>query len=276
MTITFLGSICAQTPVAFLVTHSTWRTCMLILSLIGPVIMVFMLILFNTSVYQQHTDSVNRKLNFDTSPLMRNIKQGISNYNNILCASYMCLIIYPIAWISELWGVTYFMHTIHVSNIKASILTSMPYFGLIVGSPIMGYLAELCSNKTKIMVASALSAFVTLIIIFNFTIAYSELKWVLFLLGIFTSAYTLGYSLSIEINHNQVNNISMNLLSTIIIVGVSSFLAIYALLQNHASWAISNITHYSFFNIAVTLPFMCVLSMLIGLIIKIPKYNNPC
>ena len=100
-----------------------------------------------------------------------------------------------------LWGLTFIQTAYQVSKETAGYAMSMVFLGWLVGGPIVGHLSDRLGHRKFAIRMSILFTLLSLAPVIYFTSIPIELVYVLmFLVGVFSSAELLNFSLAIEIN----------------------------------------------------------------------------
>ena len=191
-----LGAILGQAPLAYSIKQVGWHDTLYFVFLIGLSITVLFLILVKDK--QKSDDSTNsaksnEKLSF--SLLLSLLKQK----KVFLLALYSGLAWAPLAVIGGLWGNPFLQANYHLSTTQAASLTSFVFVGLAIGGPLSGILLKINSNKYLWMqLGLILSTLALCNLLFNPYYSILAISLSLFILGLGTGAFMLGFSLGTE------------------------------------------------------------------------------
>jgi len=137
----------------------------------------------------------------NTLSIKNSIVSVLQNKENLLCGIYTSLMNLPVFVFSALWGNSYLMHVNHITQTQASIVTSMIFFGTIIGAPVLGYVSDKLNNHKQIMLIA--SVICLLIALYIFKLKSESLNLLIFnffILGFFSSGQCLSYPIMINNN----------------------------------------------------------------------------
>lgn len=213
VTIGMLGGITAQTPMAFLVKNFGWRHSLLLVALLGIFIGIILWFVIKDP-------RVNKLKNFEipTFGIFNSILKVIKNPQNWFCGFFISFINFPIAILGALFGISYFTHVYKFSTIQASSITSMLFLGIILGSPIFGFLSDYFRKRKFFML---LGSFICLIlmslVLYIDNLSFALLHILIFFIGFTSGTQVLGYPIFSEINPPSVSGLAFSLGSFLIV-----------------------------------------------------------
>lgn len=180
-----LGTISASygnVLLAYLVQTNTWVGLFHYIACIG-----FMLsLLFLVAYYYFPKKSPRLENSHYTLRDLKALFQSRFLWFNALIGGLFYL---PSAVLSDIWGNAFLHATYHLSFVETSGILSFMFIGWMVGSPIMGTLADLCKNAWIIMELGAVCTLGILIALFGGRgVIGSHLHFVLFAFGFFGSS----------------------------------------------------------------------------------------
>ena len=218
VTMAFFGGVMAQTPLAWLADLVGLRMALLYDSILGCVFLV--LIYWNVKDYPQNyvaSSKKHKKISF-----IKALGTAIKNVQNALAGTYTCLLNLPIMVLDAVWGVTY-LKTVHgLSNMQASNVTAMIFFGSMIACPIAGFLSDRMERRRMPMILGAvLSLIMVSLVVFIPHWNYVSLLIVFFLIGFFTSTQIISYPLAAESNSSAFTGTAVGLVSLIVIGGAA-------------------------------------------------------
>jgi MFS family permease len=114
-----------------------------------------------------------------------------------LIAILASLMICPISTYTQLWGATFLQTQRELNLAQASLLSSVTFFGIAIGGPIICYINNYLNNQKQLLYIGIIGACISLLLILfvdynnHFYLALIHL-----LLGVFTSSMLLCFSLS--------------------------------------------------------------------------------
>ncbi len=135
-----------------------------------------------------------------------------------------------------LWGNLYLTTVHHLTLMQASYVTSMIFFGSMVGCPLIGALSDyLALRKLPMIIFAALSFPAMLAIIFMSDLSMISLLVLFFGLGLLTAVQTLGYPVVTESNPQMMTATAMGVASALIMGAPMIFEPIFGWLMDK-SW----------------------------------------
>lgn len=212
-----IGGIIAQTPVLYFIQHFSWRAIFISLSTIEIIIFIMALFIIKdvTMPKLKHL-SVGKILQLTVNNLLHIIKAPI----NWIGGLYTCLLNLPITLLGAIWGQPYLISVYKLSPNLASIITMFIYLGVILGSPLIGYLSDkLNKRKLIMMLCSIVLFFISLIIIFVKIKFIITLMTIFFLFGLASSAQSLGYTIAGEKSSIDKIGITMSFIGMLVMCG---------------------------------------------------------
>lgn len=219
VTFAMLGGMLAQTPFAMLIAELGWRQAMLVDAGLGVLILVLIIALVRdfpssphlTAASPSHSHSVQFK---------QLIKLTLLNKQNWLAGFYASLLNLPILLFGALWGSLYLMQIHGLTPNQSTNVTMMLFLGVIIGSPLAGWISDrLALRKQPMIIGAAISLVVTLLIIFMPGLSELMLLLLFFLLGMTTSTQIIAYPLIAESNSPTITASAEGMASTIIMGG---------------------------------------------------------
>jgi MFS family permease len=144
-----LGCILSQTPATLLMQHLGLHQLLNILVIVG--LIIFLLIW--TGVHNSKPISKNKPHNL--LPLWQSLKLAALNKHNILAAYYACIANFPLMLLGALWSKIYLIKAQQLTPFQASNINSLIFWGAMLGSPLLGWLARFFQQH-KMMITLAL------------------------------------------------------------------------------------------------------------------------
>lgn len=238
VTFAMLGAMVAQTPFTKMTELYGWRNTLRIDAVVG-LVMLFVIALF---VRDYPSDAKilfeNQKTTLEKIGFWRALKQVSLNAQNWLGGLYTSLINIPVFLLGSTWGSWYLTQTQHLSAIQASYATSTLFIGLIVGSPVLGWLSDRIARRKMPMILGALASLAVIFAIMYLpNLSLIDLLILFFALGFVISAQIIGYPLVAESNPSVLTGTAEGLASVLIMSGgflIPVFPMVLNLHWNHA------------------------------------------
>ncbi len=217
--IAITGGVVAQTPLTLISQYLGWRTSLWINVVLG----VILFILIASILYYHCTHKIINKQVFHFSAILKALSYSFLNVQNWLCGFYICFLSLPLMILGALWGTRFLISIYHLSPIQASFVTSMIFIGTIIGSPIMGWIADRLENYRLAMAMGACLTFATfLIILSNMNLSLLQLNMLFLALGFFASIQVVGYPMITLVNAKNYLNSAMGFTNVLIMAGCAS------------------------------------------------------
>ncbi len=197
-TAAMVGAMCGQIPLAFLVTHTSWRTSLIYCGVFGVVLAVSFLLLVrdkNTNGNGSIAPTQHTAIRFS------DILYILKNKKNWLLTIYSGLAFTPIAVLGGLWGNPFFETAHHLSATQAASFTTCIFLGFAVGGPLFGYFGGDIKQRIKLsMVGTGLALITLILIIYAIHLPLWIFAILLFLFGMGMGSYMSCFSLAKELN----------------------------------------------------------------------------
>lgn len=219
VTFAMTGAMVAQTPFTILAQDYGWRTTLKVDALAGYVMLALILLFVrdcpkgNKSLLAQQQHQLTR------IGMMGAIIQSLKSMQNWLAGIYASLINLPV-FILGSWGIMY-LHQIHnIPREQASFITSAMFAGLIIGSPLFGWLSDHKRRRRWPMIFGALFSLAALLPIMIWQhLSYDILMVLFFMIGVAISSQIISYAVVAESNPEYLTGASEGLASVLIMSG---------------------------------------------------------
>lgn len=154
------------------------------------------------------------------SEYFRGLRVSLFNPQNWLGGAYVWLLNLPLILLGAGWGQLYMEHVWAIQGETASLIISLIFFGVIVGSPLLGYASDaMHSRKRPLIAGSLLSLLVLSIVLLLPSLNAIMLGLLFFMLGVTTSSQVLVYPMVTESNPAQYMGASLSIVTLVIMVG---------------------------------------------------------
>ncbi len=268
MTVGLLGGVVAQAPVVFLLSILDWRTIMLINAFIGLLIWITMFVFIVDK--EANTSECKQKIS------IHDFFCVLKKHQNWLFGLYTTFLNLPAIIFGFLWGNLYLTQAHLLSSSQASLVVSMIFIGVIIGSPIIGAWSDFAYKRKPFMIAGSILSLILILIVINSThLTWQTLVILFFLLGIFSSTQIISYTSVAETNPKKLSGTVISIVSVLLN-------CLTAIIQPFFGWLISinNSTllkttssiysPHSYRIALIIMPIAYALSLAISLIIKEP------
>lgn len=220
VTLAMVGGMLAQAPFTVLTDTLGWRAALLIDGTIGSVILALILVFVKDMPSGQRERYQREQQSLQGVGFWRTLLRVIKNPQNWLGGIYTSLMNLPIFLLGAMWGSMYLVQIRDLTRAEASIVTSMLFIGVIVGSPILGWISDRLRNRRLPMLLGAMISFLLIcVLMYASNLPFFTLSLLFFSLGFITSAQIISYPLIAESNPSSLTGTSEGLASILIMAG---------------------------------------------------------
>lgn len=272
VTIAMLGGVFAQTPFTYLSNEFGWRHALLFNAGLG--VIIFGVIWWYVFDAPPQAAQANLKQNQSTYKPWCIAKIVLTNSQNWFCGIYICLLNLGLMLLGALWGGLYLEQVHHFQRTQATLVTSMAFFGLIFGSPALGWLSDNMGKRKPVMIVGAALSIITIFaIMFSPQLTLFTAMALFFLMGFFTSAQVIGYPVVTESNPVAITSTATGLASFLIMLGPAIAQPLFGYMMDY-HWqgiAINGVKVYSshdYFVAISILPISFIISLILAFFIK--------
>jgi MFS family permease len=213
---------------------NNWRDTVTYLSGVGLMVaaLIALFVKDHPKTYQKQEDENQKALGKN---FWKNFLLPFCNFQNWLAGFYANFLSIPIVVIGALFAESYLTQMYKISSAEAALVSSMIFFGVLIGCPIFGGLSDRIKQRKLPMI---MGAFLTLIIsIFILELKSSNLELLMslfFLLGFFSGSQVLSYAIVVEVNPAYLTATAESQAATVIMSAGAIFQPIFALvLEKH-------------------------------------------
>ncbi|MES2141408.1 MAG: MFS transporter [Pseudomonadota bacterium] len=207
-----LGAIAGQMPLSLVVNSVGWRNSLGLCAILGLILAtLFYLIVRDRPEKKQSStlEAIAPKFSF------RDVWTVLTNKQNWLITIYSGLAFSPIDAFAGLWCIPFLKEGYNLTHTHAAFFVSFIFFGLALGSPLLGLLSDRLGQRRRVMLGSGCVALVTVTsIIYSVHLPLWLLGCLLFLFGFSTGAFMLGFALGRELNKLTVAATIVALINT--------------------------------------------------------------
>lgn len=220
VTFAMLGGMVAQTPLTVLTDHLGWRLTVTLNACFGVLLLVLIVIFVKDYPPSQTNDYFQQQKMLQTLGFWRTFHQTVKNLQNWCGGFYTAFMNLPIFLLGAMWGSLYLVQVRELTRPDASMVTSMLFFGTIVGSPVVGWLSDRWRRRQLPMVIGAVVALVLmLLLIYMPVLSFVPLLIIFFALGFITSTQIISYPLIAESNPLAITGSAEGMASVMIMAG---------------------------------------------------------
>lgn len=228
-----LGAASGTGPLSILIKDFGWRQIISIFGIFGIFLGILIYFVFKLDRKDEMIEKKTAKIDTHIfENLLKVIAKKTTWINGIaaLCF-YMTTTIF-----AGLWG-TSFIQTSHgVSKEVAGFAMSMVFTGWLVGGPLMGLFSDFIGHRKFAIRIGVIGALLCLIPVIYFPFIHIYIVYILlFLVGVFSSAELLSFSLAIELNSFKAKATAAAFTNFIISIGDAIFQPLVGILLD-SNW----------------------------------------
>ena len=139
----------------------------------------------------------------------------------------------PISLLGGIWGILLLTHVYGLSSMQASYVTSLLFFGTIIGSPFFGWLSDkMQRRKRPMLIGCLLSLLFMLMLIYQSGLSLSALMVLFLLLGFTTSTQIISYPYIAESTQPMLTATSVSVASFVVMGGQGVFQPFFGYLMD--------------------------------------------
>ncbi|WP_343377554.1 MFS transporter [Francisella-like endosymbiont] len=196
-TAAMIGALCAQAPLAYLITLcGDWKIAMLLFSVASLLIaVVYYIFVRDFNPKQPEASSPSNQLK-----TLSTLKEVIKNKNNWLLTFYVGLSFTAVDAFAGFWGNAYFREAYHISREEAASIISMIFIGMAIGSPIIGKLSEILDSRKGVMIFFHIIGTIALSFVLLTKTSATISAIMLFIFGLCLGIYMLSFAIGNRIN----------------------------------------------------------------------------
>ncbi len=174
----------------------------------------------------------------DRQALYQTLKTIMRNPINWQCGFYTGLLNLPVTLLAGTWGNLYLIQTKHLSTIQADSIIGLIFIGMIIGSPMIGWLStHLVTRKTTMIIGALSSLMLISLIMADWSLV--QLGVLFTLLGIVITSQILSYPIVTESNSLAVTGAAMSFISVLIYLITASYSGLFGFIASLSEKSIS-------------------------------------
>lgn len=191
-TATMAGAVFGEVPLSFFMNHLGWRHCLSLVSVPGFILaFLFVLLIRERSTNNEKTTPISFK----------DIVGVLKNKKNWLLTCYAGLAFSPISVFAGLWGNPFLQQAYHLDKAQGAYMLSFVFFGLGLGSPLLGVLSAYVKDRCNMMFYCTLIACAAIsLVLYHCTMPNWMLASCLFTFGFALGAFMVSFTLGKELN----------------------------------------------------------------------------
>ncbi len=189
----FIGAAFGQVSLSLFVQHYGWRFTMVIIFILGLALLVTLWFKLRVKLNENNPNMQHHTLKSVLTELFI-ITKSLRMWLVGITGSLMYM---PTTVFAGLWGISYFQRTHQFSEHAAATLSSAIFFGLAIGAPTVGWLADKTGRHILIMTITAfLATLLILPILYLTSLPYFIILLLLFIFGLLISSQVLTFTIA--------------------------------------------------------------------------------
>ena len=233
-----VGAMFGEMPLAALVEHIGWRQASFVLAIAGFILAGFFWIYIRDFPHQKNQQIPEHYLRDEWKRLVEVCKHKYT----WVTGAYAFTIWTPIAVFAALWGVPFLQEKYQISVLTASGLCSMIWLGIGVGSPLLGWISNrLESRKFALALSAALGLAATLILLYYPDLPMLWAYVILFIFGLGAGGQTVSFAVVKENNLPELVGTASGFNNLSVLIGGALFQPFVGYVLHHSnSWSMVN------------------------------------
>lgn len=217
VTIGMLGAIGGEGPLALMIEHFGWRHSMLMMGILGVGLAVFIRLFA-----QDAPASRMKQAKSDESPLLSSLLTLMKQKQLWLIAVYGGLMYLSTPVFCGLWGVPFLMNKMHVTKTVAANNVSLIFIGWAVAGPLWGSFSNRIGlRKPPLYIASIATLILSSIFVFLPFTNIISLAIVMFLFGVFSSAFLPAFTVVVELCNRRYAATALSFMNMMNMIGIA-------------------------------------------------------
>ncbi len=229
-----VGAMFGEVPLAALIGHIGWRQASFLLAVVGFLLALLLWCCIRDFPHQPTQSMPNRRFRDE----WHRLGEVCSRSYTWMTGAYAFSIWTPIAVFAALWGVPFLQEKYHVSVVVASGLCSMIWLGIGVGSPLLGWVSDRFSSRRLALATSSVFGLIaTLILLYMPNVPIAWMYVVLFMLGFGAGGQTVSFAVVKDNNPSHLVGTASGFNNLSVLVGGAIFQPLVGvILHRNAEW----------------------------------------
>lgn len=227
-----VGAMFGEVPLAALIQHVGWRQASFILAVVGFLLALLLWCCIRDYPHQPTQSLPTRRFRDEWMRLV----EVCSRSYTWLTGAYAFSIWTPIAVFAALWGVPFLQEKYEVSVVVASGLCSMIWLGIGVGSPLLGWVSDRFSSRRLALATSSIFGLIaTLILLYVPNVPIAWMYVVLFMLGFGAGGQTVSFAVVKDNNPSHLVGTASGFNNLSVLVGGAIFQPLVGVILHRSS-----------------------------------------
>ncbi|MFZ4076367.1 MAG: MFS transporter [Legionellaceae bacterium] len=269
-----VGAMFGEMPLASLINSVGWRDASYILAAVGILLAALLWVFIRDYPHQSTQDAPKTRFRDEWRRLMEVCRHKYTWITGV----YAFCIWGPIAVFSALWCVPYLQEKYHISVLLASGMCSMTWLGIGMGSPLLGWISDICCSRRLALGLSAVFGLIaTLIILYVPGLSIAAMYFALFLLGIGAGGQTVSFAMVKENNPGHLVGTASGFNNLSVVLGGAIFQPLVGIMLHRSATSslVNGVSSYpveSYQKALLIMPLCYVTSLLLVLFVMKESY----
>lgn len=233
-----VGAMFGEVPLAALVERIGWRQASFVLAVVGFILAGLFWMYIRDFPNQKNQKIPEHYLRDEWKRLLKVCKHKYT----WVTGAYAFTIWTPIAVFAALWGVPFLQEKYQVSVVTASGLCTMIWLGIGIGSPLLGWISNrLESRKFALAVGASLGLIATVILLYCPNLPMTWAYVVLFFFGLGAGGQTVSFAVVKENNPPELVGTASGFNNLSVLIGGAIFQPFVGFVLHHSNaWAMES------------------------------------
>ena len=214
-----------------------------------------------------YSENADHKLQLMGKGFFYGLILAMKNKQVWLGGLYTSFINLTVLVIGALWGIQYLQVAQHQSPTHAGSIVTFIFIGLIVGSPLFGFISDKIGRRKLPMILGGLLNLICILIILYLPLSYHQLIVAFFLLGLFSASQILTYPLIMESVPAAITASSESVSAVLIMGGGALFQPLFGYILDRVSHG-NNYDLTAFTHAMLILPITFLLATLFACFVR--------
>jgi sugar phosphate permease len=214
-----IGASLGQAPLALLVNALGWRETLLYVMVPIGILLTLGIWVFVRDVPPEGPLATIEKADTTLKTLFKRLYKIVINYRIWALAIYGALMYLPMLAFVDLWGIPFLMELYGIDKATAGSITTMFYFGVGIGSPVVALLSDYFkARKVPMAIGAAFAALCNIVIIYVPDIPLSMMYVLLFMAGFLFSAQPLIFASVCQLTPHASNGTAISFTNMVVMM----------------------------------------------------------
>lgn len=214
-----VGASLGQAPLALLINALGWREAMLYVMVPIGIILTLGIWIFVRDTPPDGPLATTETADTRIKTLFKRLYKIMKNYRIWALGFYGALMYVPMLAFVDLWGIPFLMELYDTDKATAGSITTMFYFGVGIGSPVVALLSDYFrARKVPMAIGASLAAICNIIIIYVPDIPLSMMYVLLFMAGFIFAAQPLIFASVCQLTPHGSNGTAISFTNMIVMM----------------------------------------------------------